>query len=138
MGQEFRALGKKTGEARQDLEAFACPPGVTLVTLTSDEFTSLCPITGQPDFSTVKIAYEPGDLCLESKSLKLYLWTFRDEGHFCEALASRIASDVQKAIGARRVEVEVSQKARGGITIVARSEIAAQSVAKGDVGPGRK
>jgi 7-cyano-7-deazaguanine reductase len=121
---EFRALGKKVRDARQDLESFPCPPGVKSVTLTSDEFTSLCPVTGQPDFSTVRISYEPNELCLESKSLKLYLWAFREEGHFCEALSSRIAHDVLDALGAKRVEVEVTQRPRGGITIVARSEVA--------------
>lgn len=120
---EFRALGKKAREARQDLEAFACPPDVKSVTLTCDEFTSLCPVTGQPDFSTVRITYEPNELCLESKSLKLYLWTFREEGHFCEALSSRIARDVLDVLAAKRVEVEVTQRPRGGIEIVARSEV---------------
>jgi 7-cyano-7-deazaguanine reductase len=130
---EFRALGKKIREARQDLETFDCPSGVDLVTLTSDEFSSLCPVTGQPDFSTVKIAYIPDELCLESKSLKLYLWTFRDEGHFCEALSSRIAHDVMDALWAKRVEVEVTQRPRGGITIFARSQVV-RDAATGRVG----
>lgn len=128
MQQEFRALGKKIRNARQDLETFECPPGVDFVSLSTDEFTSLCPVTGQPDFSTVKISYVPDGLCLESKSLKLYLWTFREEGHFCEALSSRIAHDVMEVLRARRVEVEVTQRPRGGIGIVARSHVDREEV----------
>ncbi|MBV8080983.1 MAG: preQ(1) synthase [Actinobacteria bacterium] len=87
----------------------------------SDELTAVCPVTGQPDFYVATIEYEPDALCLESKSLKLYLARFRDEGHFCEALAVRVRDDVAAALALPpdRVAVTLVQKARGGITITA-------------------
>ncbi len=94
-------------------------PAVDSVTMIGTEFTSVCPRTGQPDFGTVTIEYTPSALCLESKSLKYYLWSFRDVGEFCEGLAARIADDVVFAIAPQYVNVEVSQSVRGGIAIVA-------------------
>ena len=79
----------------------------------------MCPITGQPDFGTVTIEYCPGQLCIESRALKYYLWAYREEGAFCESLAARIADDIVYAIDPQRVEVRVTQKVRGGIGIVA-------------------
>lgn len=117
MAEEFKALGHRvTGPARE-LETFPMAEHVTIVTLESDEVTSVCPITGQPDYETVCIAYEPNGLGIESKSLKLYLWSFRDEGIFCEALAARIAADIFDAAHPHRCTVTVTQKPRGGITI---------------------
>ena len=83
----------------------------------------MCPVTGQPDLYRVTIGYRPERLCLESKSLKLYLNAFRNDGVFCEALAVRIRDDVAAALGLPpdRVAVELEQKARGGITITARA-----------------
>jgi 7-cyano-7-deazaguanine reductase len=117
---EFVALGHAGGEAYAGLETFA-NPGVEQVEMTSDELTAVCPITGQPDLYVATISYRPEDLCLESKSLKLYLMQFRDEGHFCEALAVRIRDDVAKALQLERerVRVTLEQKSRGGISIVA-------------------
>ena len=91
--------------------------------MTSDELTAMCPVTSQPDLYTATIAYEPLERCLESKSLKLYLMQFRNEGHFCEALAVRIRDDVAEALDVppERVVVTLIQKARGGITITATS-----------------
>lgn len=115
-------LGNTVRQPVRQLETFAAPPHCQTVTLMSGELTSICPVTGQPDFSTVTITYAPNALCLESKSLKLYLWAFRDEGHFCEALADRIASDVYGALAPRWVRVIVNQAVRGGIAIEALSE----------------
>ncbi len=116
----FVALGQPGSEHYGGLETFD-NPGVTRVEMTSDELVSVCPITGQPDMYVVTIDYAPQSLCLESKSLKLYLMRFRGEGHFCEALAVRIRDDVAQALeldpGA--VRVTLRQKARGGITITA-------------------
>ena len=96
-------------------------PGVSLVDLTSDEVTSLGPGNAQPDFYLVSIEYSPDGLCLESKSLKLYLQQFRGEEVYCETLAVRVRDDVAEALGidADRVTVTVEQKSRGGITITA-------------------
>jgi 7-cyano-7-deazaguanine reductase len=110
-------------EAREVLRREAFPaPDVQLVTLEATEFTSVCPRTGQPDFGTVTVEYMPAERCLESKSLKYYLWSYRDEGAFCETLAGRIVEDVVFAIEPRFVRVQVSQNVRGGIAIVALAE----------------
>jgi 7-cyano-7-deazaguanine reductase len=117
---EFVALGQPGNDAYVGLETFA-NPGVALVELASDELTSVCPITGQPDLYRVTITCRPDALCLESKSLKLYLSSYRNEGVFCEGLAVRIRDDVAAAlqVTAERVTVRLEQKARGGITITA-------------------
>jgi 7-cyano-7-deazaguanine reductase len=117
---EFVALGHAGSDQYAGLETFA-NPGVSRVEMTSDELTAVCPITGQPDLYLVSIAYEPGALCLESKSLKIYLSRFRNEGAFCEALAVRIRDDVAEALELPREKTHVTlkQKARGGITITA-------------------
>jgi 7-cyano-7-deazaguanine reductase len=87
--------------------AFDCP-----------EFTCLCPKTGQPDFAHFKIRYVPDRLCVELKSLKLYLWSFRDEGHFHEAVTNRILDDLVRATSPRDMVVEGNFFVRGGITTV--------------------
>jgi 7-cyano-7-deazaguanine reductase len=117
---EFVALGHPGSEHYAGLETFE-NPGVARVEMTSDELVAVCPITGQPDMYVAAIDYEPGALCLESKSLKLYLMQFRDQGHFCEALAVRIRDDVAEAlqVDTSAVHIKLTQKARGGITITA-------------------
>ncbi len=119
---EFVALGHAGSEHYAGLETFP-NPGVSHVSMTSDELVAICPITAQPDFYIAVIEYEPGPLCLESKSLKLYLATYRNEGAFCEALAVRIRDDVAGALDlpADKVRVVLTQKARGGITITAKA-----------------
>ena len=89
--------------------------------MTCDELTAVCPVTGQPDLYVATIEYLPDALCLESKSLKLYLATYRNEAAFCEALAVRLRDEVAAALelAARPGRVTLEQKARGGITIVA-------------------
>jgi 7-cyano-7-deazaguanine reductase len=117
---EFVALGHAGSEHFAGLESFL-NPGVSHVELTSDELVAVCPVTGQPDLYVATIEYSPGPLCLESKSLKLYLNGFRNEGAFCEALAVKIRGDVAEALELppEKVRVTLRQKARGGITIVA-------------------
>ena len=119
---EFVALGHAGSEHYVGLETFPSP-GIATVSMTSDELVAVCPITGQPDFYTASIEYRPEALCLESKSLKLYLNAFRNEGAFAEALAVRIRDDVAAALElpAARVRVTLVQKARGGITITAEA-----------------
>jgi 7-cyano-7-deazaguanine reductase len=86
------------------------------------EFTCLCPMTGQPDFATVRIRYVPDRLCVELKSLKLYLWSFRDEGAFHEAVTNRILDDLAAALQPRRMSVEGDFYVRGGIHTVVQAE----------------
>src|SRR3954471_23303396 len=104
---EFVALGHAGSDQYAGLETFP-NPGVTRVEMTSDELTAVCPITGQPDLYLASIEYEPEQLCLESKSLKLYLSGFRNEGAFCEALAVRIRDDVAEALELAREKVHVT------------------------------
>ena len=105
------------------LETFAAPPTCTRVRFTSDELTSLCPLTGQPDFNTIEIDYEPDEKCIESKSLKLYLWSFRDKGAFVEQLAAEIAEEVRRAAEPHHVRVTITQHARGGIVTEATAQL---------------
>ncbi|MCA9484166.1 MAG: NADPH-dependent 7-cyano-7-deazaguanine reductase QueF [Nitrospina sp.] len=79
------------------------------------EFTCLCPMTGQPDFATIEISYTPDKLCVELKSLKLYLWSFRNEGAFHEAVTNQILDDIVKAIKPRHMQVVGDFFVRGGI-----------------------
>jgi 7-cyano-7-deazaguanine reductase len=120
---EFYALGKDIKEPVRKLDVFPAPDGVETVVLESDEVTSLCPVTGQPDWETVVIEYAPDTLCVESKSLKLYLWSFRDQGVFCEALAADIANDVVASCKPHWCRVTVKQKPRGGIGITATARV---------------
>jgi 7-cyano-7-deazaguanine reductase len=117
---QFVALGHAGSDHYAGLETFE-NPGVTRVEMTSDELVAVCPITGQPDMYVATIDYAPGALCLESKSLKLYLAHYRNEGAFCEALAVKIRADVAQALELDLSDVTVTlrQKARGGITITA-------------------
>ncbi|MFN0008403.1 MAG: preQ(1) synthase [Planctomycetota bacterium] len=82
------------------------------------EFTCLCPKTGQPDFAVIRIRYVPDKTCVELKSLKLYLWSFRDEGHFHEAVTNRILDDLVGKLAPRRMSVEGDFYVRGGIHTV--------------------
>jgi len=119
---DFVALGQPAAERYVGLETFA-NPGVSRVEMTSDELTAVCPVTAQPDLYVATIEYWPEGLCIESKSLKLYLSGYRNEGHFCEALAVKIRDDVAAAVELppEKVRVTLRQKSRGGITITATS-----------------
>jgi len=86
------------------------------------EFTCLCPMTAQPDFATIRIRYVPDRKCVELKSLKLYLWSFRDEGTFHEAVTNRIADDLIASLAPRYLMVEGDFYVRGGIKTVVRVE----------------
>lgn len=80
------------------------------------EFTCLCPVTGQPDFASICVKYIPQKLCVELKSLKLYLWSFRDEGAFHEAVTNEILDNLVLAIGPKWMEIRAVFNVRGGIT----------------------
>jgi len=119
---DFAALGEPGSDRFAGLETFA-NPGVSHVELTSDELTAVCPVTGQPDLYVASIEYWPKSACLESKSLKLYLGGFRNDEHFCEALAVKIRDDVAAALELPpdKVRVTLKQKSRGGISVTATS-----------------
>ncbi|KEF40064.1 7-cyano-7-deazaguanine reductase [Schinkia azotoformans MEV2011] len=105
-------------EGREVLKGEAFPaPNVQQITFRAMEFTAVCPKTGQPDFGHVEISYVPNELCIESKSLKFYLWSYRDHGAYCESLAANIADDIVYAINPKKVVVTVYQTARGGIEL---------------------
>src|SRR5439155_15181689 len=92
-----------------------------LIRMQIPEFTCLCPKTGQPDFATLFLDYVPDRLCVELKSLKLYIWSFRDEGRFHEAVTNEILDDLVKAITPRFMRLTAKFYVRGGIftTVVA-------------------
>lgn len=93
-----------------------------VVTLRTDEFTCVCPATGQPDFAKLTIQYIPNKKILESKSLKLYLWSYRNEGVFNEHVANAILDDLVKALAPRWCKVAADFAARGGISISVEAE----------------
>jgi 7-cyano-7-deazaguanine reductase len=94
-------------------------PGVSEVMFTATEFTSLCPITGQPDVATIDIIYAPNKLCLESKSLKIYLGNFRQFKGFAESITKKIGGDLDKVLKPKWIEVVGWFGSRGGIKIKA-------------------
>jgi len=110
------------------LETFANPnPGRDYtIRIRMPEFTCLCPKTGQPDFATLHLEYVPAERCIELKSLKLYIWSFRDEGAFHEAVANQILNDLVRACEPHYIRLTAEFNVRGGIytTVVAehRSE----------------
>jgi 7-cyano-7-deazaguanine reductase len=107
----------------EDLQTFQNPkPGRGYeIRMECPEFTCLCPMTGQPDFATIRIRYVPEALCVELKSLKLYLWSYRNEGTFHEAVTNKILDDLVAVLHPRSMTVEGDFLVRGGIhtTIVA-------------------
>ena len=119
---QFQSLGTSVRHPVNKLETFEAPWFVSRVTMKCLEFTSLCPVTGQPDFGTIDIMYVPTGLCIESKSMKLYLWQYREKGSFCESLAAEILDDVVKTIVPRYAKVVVHQAPRGGIGIDSQAE----------------
>jgi 7-cyano-7-deazaguanine reductase len=118
---EFTALGKTQSEYT-GLDVFEKPEHVVEVTLTGNELTAFCPITNQPDFYSYEVRYQPVRTCVESKTFKLLIASFRDRPAFAETLASDIAQIVHDATGAP-TEVTLTQQVRGGISITARASI---------------
>jgi 7-cyano-7-deazaguanine reductase len=102
----------------KDLQTFANPNPERDYVIRFDcpEFTCLCPLTGQPDFATIRIAYVPDHRCVELKSLKLYLWSYRNEGAFHEAVTNKILEDLVAALAPRRMTVVGAFQVRGGIS----------------------
>lgn len=118
--KHLRALGKAVPVATvpeaRILETFPNPGRAPYtIEFVTEEFTSLCPLTGQPDYMTVRISYIPDKLCLESKSLKLYLGAYRHVGSFIEALTHRIRADIAGVVNPAHLSVEMIMRPRGGI-----------------------
>ena len=114
---KLTVLGETVRHPIDHVEVFRAPDHVSTVRFTSDEVASLCPVTAQPDLSTVVIEFRPDKYCIESKSLKLYLWRFRNMAMFAEALAAEIANEVMTTVKPRWVKVELTQRPRGGIEV---------------------
>jgi 7-cyano-7-deazaguanine reductase len=111
-------------EPSRELKTFANPsPGRDYeIRMECPEFTCLCPMTGQPDFAVIRVRYVPDALCVELKSLKVYLWSYRSEGAFHEAVVNKILDDLIGALHPRRITVEGDFQVRGGIhTVVVAS-----------------
>ena len=121
---ELTVLGSTVRHAIEHVEVFPAPDNVTSVTFTNDELASMCPVTQQPDLATVVIEYVPREWCVESKSLKLYLWQFRDRAAFAEALAAEIAGEIMLTAEPERVTVTLTQRPRGGIEVKVVAELA--------------
>lgn len=119
---DLTVLGQTVRAPIDHVEVFPAPEHVTVVRFTSDELCSVCPVTQQPDVATVVIEYGPNEWCIESKSLKLYLWGFRDRAVFAEALAAEIAEEVMVTVKPHFVKVALTQRPRGGIEVHAEAE----------------
>ncbi len=117
-------LGRTVQHPVEHVETFPAPDHVTIVRFTTDELASMCPVTKQPDIAHLVIEYRPDKQCIESKSLKLYLWSFRDRAVFAEALAAEIAAEVMTTAQPHRVKVTLTQRPRGGIEVQAEAELA--------------
>ena len=104
-------------EASTTLDSFANPNPERDYTIHIDtpEFTCLCPLSGQPDFASIEVQYVPDQLCLELKALKLYFWSYRDQGAFHEAVTNQILSDLVAAIAPRFMRINAEFNVRGGI-----------------------
>lgn len=101
----------------KDLETFPNPQPERdyTIRIRVPEFTCLCPKTGQPDFATLHLDYVPDQQCVELKSLKLYVWSFRDEGHFHEAVTNRMLSELVAATRPRFMRLRAEFNVRGGV-----------------------
>jgi 7-cyano-7-deazaguanine reductase len=114
-------LGNPNARADRNLETFPLNDPTQEIVIDCREFTCRCPITGQPDWATIRIEYRPGDRGVETKSLKLYLETYREEGIFHEHLATRIRDDLVAALDPPFCKVTVDFNVRGGIALAASS-----------------
>lgn len=118
MATELTKLGNpQANRPDKKLETFDAPRGLSLVVLESNEVVCSCPITSQPDIYRITIEYEPNSSCVESKSLKTYFWTFKDESMFGEQLATTVLNDICSALSPLRCTVRAVQNIRGGIQI---------------------
>ncbi|MBE0411112.1 MAG: NADPH-dependent 7-cyano-7-deazaguanine reductase QueF [Anaerolineales bacterium] len=121
--EDLTILGRQVKPGKK-LETFPnrTPQRYYLVTLETDEFTCVCPMTGQPDFATIQVQYIPDKKIVESKSFKLYLWSFRDEGVFHEHVTNQMLEDLRAALDPHWIKVKGVFKPRGGIGITVEAE----------------
>ena len=121
--KELSILGREAKPSKK-LEAFPnrSPGRYYLVTLETDEFTCVCPLTGQPDFATIQVEYVPDEKIVESKSFKLYIWSYRDEGAFHEHVVNQMLDDLVAALDPHWIKVTGIFNVRGGIGIMVEAE----------------
>ena len=124
LAEDLTPLGREVTQPVRKLETFPNqhPGRRYTVTLVCSEFTCMCPITGQPDFATITIRYIPDQRIVESKSLKLYLWSYRDEGTFHEHVTNQILEDLVEALDPIYCHVTGAFNVRGGISITVDAE----------------
>jgi 7-cyano-7-deazaguanine reductase len=119
--EDKRVLGRETrgpiGAEELDTVPWNHVDTDAVVEFSTDELTAICPVTGQPDFYELKLSYRPGSLLLESKAMKLYLWSFRDRGMFAEDMAATLLKDLVATCNPAEMTVDLTQKVRGGIKI---------------------
>jgi 7-cyano-7-deazaguanine reductase len=119
--EDKRVLGGETrgpiGAEQLDMVPWNHSGTDTVVEFSTDEITAICPITGQPDFYELKLSYRPGMRLLESKAMKLYLWSFRDRGMFAEDMAATLLKDLVAACDPVEMTVDLTQRVRGGLQI---------------------
>ncbi|MCA1718383.1 MAG: preQ(1) synthase [Actinobacteria bacterium] len=131
--EDRRVLGRETrgpiGAEQLDMVPWNHADTDAVVEFSTDELTAICPVTGQPDFYELKLSYRPGPRLLESKAMKLYLWSFRDRGMFAEDMAATLLKDLVAACDPAEMTVDLTQKVRGGLKIrtVVRHESHQQS-----------
>ena len=116
LGQKSALTDAQVREPRTILDTFAnpFPDRDYQIEFVFPEFTSVCPVTGQPDFATITLQYVPGDKCVEMKSLKLYYYAFRNKGAFYETVTNTIHDDLKAALNPRRIKVIGAFNVRGG------------------------
>ena len=122
LGHSDARLPASPAEARLETFPNPAPRRNYRIHFETDDFTSVCPVTGQPDFARIDIDYVPDRLCVESKSLKFYLASYRNERAFNEAVTNRILDDFVKACAPREAIVTAQFSARGGIALTVRAE----------------
>jgi 7-cyano-7-deazaguanine reductase len=120
---DLTLLGHDVRGPIDHVETFPAPANCQRVRFLTDEVASVCPVTGQPDLTSIVIDYAPRDRCVESKSLKHYLWSFRDRALFAEGLVVEIATEIMQATDAFGVRVIGTQHVRGGIVTECTSEL---------------
>lgn len=130
---QFKALDRTLpfkDESAIDVDCLECfpydyagaPNGDIDIVTTTDEFTSVCPFSGLPDFARVTITYTPGEKCVELRSLKYYLMSYRDVGIWYEHLVNRMLNDLVKAVEPKSMQIEIACNARGGLVSTVRAQ----------------